>query len=111
MTSLPQEPLSMSPLRMMLPSLYVILDSSGQLVVSPKVVSVARYNCELQDRLKKAALTHPDCTSWYTAGDGTAVRVWPGSAVEYQQPLSTIDWSDYDIEGSRRDLRTKLRAK
>ena len=79
-----------------------ILDSNSQFAICPKRASVNRYNRQIQDQMQKTAFTHSGCTSWYKAEDGTVVNVWPGTAVEYQTLLSSIDWNDYNIVGGQK---------
>ncbi len=73
--------------------------SSG-LGICPKPQAVADYNDALQAWLKKTVFAEPGCRSWYRAEDGVVTNNWPGTAIQYQNSLSVLNWDDYDMVGS-----------
>ena len=73
-----------------------------QLAIRPQPQKVEEYNRGLQDRLHKTVFVDPRCPSWYKAQDGRVVNNWPGTAIEYQRLLSTIDWDHFDTASSQK---------
>ena len=66
----------------------------------PKKEIVDQYNLEVQERLGKSTYADPRCTSWFKDESGRITTNWCGSAVDYQERVNYVDWSDYDILGS-----------
>lgn len=90
-------------------SLYIktlisaVLDSKRKgktLRLEPKVEVVDRYNSEVQERLGKSTYADPSCTSWFKDEHGRITTNWCGSAIDYQERVNFVDWSDYDILGT-----------
>ena len=69
------------------------------LTICPKLESIVRYNEDLQARLGKTVFTTTGCKSWYRAANGVVTNNWPGTAKEYQENLSVLNWDDYDLSG------------
>ncbi|KAF4635108.1 hypothetical protein G7Y89_g2994 [Cudoniella acicularis] len=67
------------------------------MVLVPKLETVERYNSDLQQRLQKTTFAHPAGKGWYKTKDGKQINNWPGTALEYQQLLSDLNWDDYSI--------------
>ncbi|MCJ1304539.1 hypothetical protein MMC08_007352 [Hypocenomyce scalaris] len=81
----------------------VVLDARkrGQsLSLTPKPARVDAYNAELQSVLRTSTFAHPNCQSWYKTAEGLVTNNWSGTVVAYQNLLSRIDWTDYDVDGS-----------
>lgn len=76
------------------------------IAIRPQPQKVDKYNQDLQNTLRKTVFAVQSCTSWYKALDGTVVNNWPGTALEYQRLLSSIDWGDYDIDSSQPESKT-----
>ena len=90
-------------------SLYIktlisaVLDSKRKgktLRLEPRVEVVDRYNSEVQERLGKSTYADPSCTSWFKDEHGRITTNWCGSAIDYQERVNFVDWTDYDILGS-----------
>lgn len=81
----------------------VVLDSKRKdktLILVPKKEIVDQYNLEVQERLGKSTYADPRCTSWFKDEFGRITTNWCGSAVDYQERVKYVDWSDYNILGS-----------
>lgn len=80
-----------------------VLDSKRKgktLRLEPKVEVVDRYNSEVQERLGKSTYADSSCTSWFKDEHGRITTNWCGSAIDYQERVNFVDWSDYDILGT-----------
>ncbi|KAH7350441.1 cyclohexanone monooxygenase [Pyrenochaeta sp. MPI-SDFR-AT-0127] len=72
----------------------------GQKVVMvPKSSRVKEYNDHMQKQISLTSFADSKCQSWYKTKDGTVVNNWGRNVVDYQNLLSTIQWSDYDLTG------------
>lgn len=69
------------------------------LTITPKASRVKEYNGELQKQLLTTSFADPRCNSWYKTAEGTVTNNWGRNVVEYQDMLSTVQWSDYDLIG------------
>jgi hypothetical protein len=78
--------------------------SGLSLALSPKLDVVEKYNDWIQDRLQKSTFADPSCRSWYKTADGQVLNNWCGTAVEYQEMMSTVEWQHYEAEGSGKRL-------
>lgn len=74
--------------------------SGKSLALTPKTARVKEFNDQIQDILKSTSFADPGCNSWYKTKDGLVTNNWWGTVVTYQKMLNTINWSDYDAEGS-----------
>ena len=68
--------------------------------LEPKPKVVEAYNEEVQRRLANSTFADPNCTSWFKDEAGRITTNWCGSAVQYQERVNYVDWSDYVIEGT-----------
>jgi hypothetical protein len=54
----------------------------------------------------------PACSSWWKRGDGVIPNNWSGTAVDYQKAMSSLDWNEFDAEGTAAEaLRARPVAK
>jgi len=74
------------------------------LALKPKKERVDMYNNEIQAALVKSSFADPRCNSWYKNRDGKITNNWSGTVVDYQKMLSTLNWDDFDAEGSGADI-------
>ena len=68
--------------------------------LEPKSEVVESYNKDVQARLAKSTYADPSCTSWFKDSSGRITTNWCGSAVQYQQRTSFVDWNDFEILGT-----------
>lgn len=68
--------------------------------LEPRNEVVNRYNVEVQERLGKSTYADPSCTSWFKDEHGRITTNWCGSAIDYQERVNFVDWSDYKILGT-----------
>lgn len=74
---------------------------SGQtLSLAPKTAKVREYNTRLQEELLASSFNDPNCNSWYKNEKGLITNNWSRTVVEYQNMLATVNYEDYDAEGS-----------
>lgn len=74
---------------------------NGQsLALSPSEESTMSYWHELQTDLQKTSFSDPNCNSWWKRDDGIITNNWAGTAIDYQNNLSTIKWTDYNAVGT-----------
>ena len=87
--------------------------AGGWLKLTPRPDVLRSYNEWLQDRLSKTSFVDPRCSSWWKdKKSGRVVNNWPGDAIEYQQLMSEVDWTAYEVEGPRSaDLLQKERTR
>lgn len=71
----------------------------GKLSVMPKALRVREWNKDLQSNLGSSTFADSRCSSWYKTDSGVVTNNWSGTVVEYQELLSKVDWSDYELEG------------
>ncbi|KAF5536882.1 monooxygenase [Fusarium phyllophilum] len=71
----------------------------GKLSVMPKASRVQEWNKDLQSSLGSSTFADPRCSSWYKTDSGVVTNNWSGTVVEYQELLSRVEWSDYELEG------------
>ncbi|KAF5543994.1 cyclohexanone monooxygenase [Fusarium napiforme] len=71
----------------------------GKLSVVPKALRVQEWNKDLQSNLGSSTFADARCNSWYKTDSGLVTNNWSGTVVEYQELLSKVDWSDYELEG------------
>lgn len=82
------------------------------LSIRPNPDVVAKYNKWLQSILEKTSFADPRCTSWYKNEEGKITNNWALTVVEYQKFISSVNWSDYIIEGTgSAELRDKRPTK
>ncbi|KAG4283432.1 hypothetical protein FPRO06_07811 [Fusarium proliferatum] len=71
----------------------------GKLSVMPKALTVQEWNKDLQSSLESSTFADSRCSSWYKTDSGVVTNNWSGTVIEYQELLSKVDWSDYELEG------------
>ncbi|RBA17605.1 hypothetical protein FPRO05_11320 [Fusarium proliferatum] len=71
----------------------------GKLSVMPKALRVQEWNKDLQSSLGSSTFADSRCSSWYKTDSGVVTNNWSGTVIEYQELLSKVDWSDYELEG------------
>ncbi|KAF4436073.1 4-hydroxyacetophenone monooxygenase [Fusarium acutatum] len=87
--------------RYLVPLVRKVLKSragGGKLSVMPKALRVQEWNKDLQSSLGSSTFADPRCSSWYKTDSGVVTNNWSGTVVEYQELLSKVDWSDYELE-------------
>lgn len=75
-----------------------------KLAITPKKRRVAEFNDALQLRLLKTSFADSKCQSWYKTEEGKVTNNWYGTVVQYQEELSTVRWSDYDLSGPTSEI-------
>jgi cation diffusion facilitator CzcD-associated flavoprotein CzcO len=88
--------------RYLVPLVAKVLKSrarGGRLSVMPKALRVQDWNKDLQSNLGSSTFADARCSSWYKTDSGVVTNNWSGTVVEYQELLSKVDWSDYELEG------------
>ena len=73
---------------------------SKTLSLSPKADKVKEYNAKIQSELQASSFNDPNCHSWYKNENGVITNNWSRTVIDYQNMLSTVDYDDYDAEGS-----------
>ncbi|KAI4129002.1 MAG: hypothetical protein LQ338_002469 [Usnochroma carphineum] len=74
--------------------------SGRTLQLQPKTRVFEAYNEEVQARLSRSTFADPNCTSWFKDQHGRITTNWCGSAIQYQERTSFVDWADFDISGT-----------
>jgi hypothetical protein len=74
-------------------------DNGGSLKITPAKTVVDQYNEEIQSRLQKSTFASDNCRSWYKNSEGVITNNWCGNVIEYQNRLSEIDWTDFELAG------------
>lgn len=74
------------------------------LSLSPKPEKVQAYNTRIQSILQNSSFNDPNCNSWYKNEAGLITNNWSGTVVEYQEMLSKVDFGDYVVEGSGKEV-------
>ncbi|XP_014557842.1 hypothetical protein COCVIDRAFT_96061 [Bipolaris victoriae FI3] len=59
------------------------------------------YNDELQQKLATSSFADPNCSSWYKNSEGRITNNWSGTAIDYQEMMSKVDWEDFEEGGVR----------
>jgi hypothetical protein len=75
-------------------------EQGNTLTIVPSKAIVESFNEEIQARLQKSTFASSGCRSWYKNTEGKITNNWCGSVVEYQDRVSVIDWSEYEINGT-----------
>lgn len=84
-----------------------VLDARKQgksLSLRPRHDKTEAYNVKVQAALKESSFNDPNCNSWYKNEAGLITNNWSGTVVEYQKLLSTVDYRDYETEGSGKSI-------
>lgn len=85
---------------------------NGQsLALTPSEESTMTYWHGVQLALQKTSFSDPNCNSWWKRDDGVITNNWAGTAVDYQNNLSTITWADYTATGTASADLEHLRQK
>lgn len=74
------------------------------LALRPKKQVLDAYNAEIQKTLSSSAFADPKCNSWYKNDKGVITNNWSGTVVDYQIRLSDLNWDDYEVEGTGKDI-------
>lgn len=74
------------------------------LALTPDLGRLVAYNDRIQKALNETSFADPRCTSWWKTEDGAIPNNWPGTAVQYQQLLSHVEWNDFEAEGTGTDM-------
>jgi len=74
------------------------------LSISPRADQIAAYNARVQGILLNSSFNDPNCNSWYKNEAGIITNNWSGTVIEYQEQLSKVDFSEYVVEGSGKEL-------
>ena len=73
---------------------------SQSLALCPLEEKTLSYWHDVQLALQKTSFADPNCNSWWKRDDGVITNNWAGTAIDYQNNLSTVDWADYYAFGS-----------
>ncbi|KAH7087715.1 flavin-binding monooxygenase-like protein [Paraphoma chrysanthemicola] len=72
----------------------------------PKQDKTDAFNNEIQAVLQATSYGDPSCMSWYKNKEGRITNNWSGTAIEYQEVLSKVDWEDFEAAGTKRSAST-----
>jgi hypothetical protein len=50
--------------------------------------------------LATTSFADPACSGWWKRGDGVIPNNWSGTAVDHQKAMSSLEWNDFDAEGT-----------
>ncbi|KAI4190370.1 MAG: hypothetical protein L6R41_000822 [Letrouitia leprolyta] len=70
------------------------------LQLQPRAEVMEAYNKEVQSRLANSTFADPNCTSWFKDQHGRITTNWCGSAIQYQERVNSVNWTDFDISGT-----------
>lgn len=79
----------------------------GALSLTPRPEKTEEYNANLQHRLKDFAVNDSQCTNWYKTESGLITNLWPGMVLEFQKLMEQVNYSDYESEGSSKNIVQK----
>ncbi|OBT39049.1 hypothetical protein VE00_10878 [Pseudogymnoascus sp. WSF 3629] len=79
----------------------------GALSLTPRPEKTEEYNAKLQHRLKGFAVNDSQCTNWYKTESGLITNLWPGMVLEFQKLMEQVNYSDYESEGSSKNIVQK----
>ncbi|KAI5254577.1 cyclohexanone monooxygenase [Aureobasidium subglaciale] len=74
------------------------------LCIRPKQARMNEYNEKMQKELSSSAFADPNCQSWYKNDEGLITNNWSSTVVEYQKMTSKVEWEDYELEGSGKEV-------
>ncbi|KAG8528165.1 uncharacterized protein KY384_007082 [Bacidia gigantensis] len=74
--------------------------SGKTLRIEPRADVTDAYNRAIQSKLSGSTFADTRCNSWFKDEKGRITNNWAGSAVEYQQRVQRLDWSDYEVLGT-----------
>lgn len=74
------------------------------LAITPSTAALQIFNDKIQAALRTSSFADPKCNSWYKRDDGVITNNWSSTAVDYQNELSKVQWKDYDVDGTAKDL-------
>ncbi|KAK4906455.1 hypothetical protein LTR28_000598, partial [Elasticomyces elasticus] len=72
--------------------------------MTPKKQRVEEYNAKIQKILNNSSFADPNCNSWYKNDAGLITNNWSGTVIEYQENLSKVDWDDFELRGSGKEV-------
>lgn len=75
------------------------LRQGGFRAVDVKADVMARYNVEIQSKLKNSVWS-AGCSSWYHNAQGKVTNNWPGLTQEYKQLLAQLDADSFDWQAA-----------
>ncbi|KAK4985050.1 hypothetical protein LTR66_000197 [Elasticomyces elasticus] len=75
-----------------------------KLSMTPKKQRVEEYNAKIQKILNNSSFADPNCNSWYKNDAGLITNNWSGTVIEYQENLSKVDWDDFELRGSGKEV-------
>ncbi|OCK79129.1 cyclohexanone monooxygenase [Lepidopterella palustris CBS 459.81] len=87
-----------------------ILTARGEgktLALTPKAERVEAFNKSIQGILNKSSFADPKCQSWYKTPEGRITNNWSGNVVEYQELLGRVEWADFEVLGSGKEVLGK----
>ena len=74
------------------------------LALSPKKEKLDAYNSEIQHELQNSSFNDPNVSSWYKDDKGNITNNWSRNVVQYQEMLSQVEFADFDLEGTGKNL-------
>lgn len=82
-------------------------EEGQSLTITPKAQRLEQYDKELQKQLSVTSFADSKCQSWYKTADGKVTNNWSRNVVDYQQMLSKVDWTDFELSGPYTDTFSK----
>jgi cation diffusion facilitator CzcD-associated flavoprotein CzcO len=74
---------------------------AGYGALEPRADAQARWNADLQRRLRKTVWLRGGCTSWYLDAAGRNPVSWPRSTIAFQRAVKHFDVDAYDVRAGR----------
>ena len=74
------------------------------LSLRPRKDRIAAYNASVQKVLQNSSFADPNCNSWYKNEAGLITNNWSGTVIDYQKQMERLDWSDYVVEGTGKEV-------
>ncbi len=74
------------------------------LTFEPKKQALDAWWEDCQGKLKQTSYMDRACTSWWRNPEGIVTNQFWGTAVDYQNDLSVVKWSEYGVDGTGADM-------
>jgi len=74
------------------------------LSLTPRHERIEEYNARIQEILQETSFNDATCASWYKTEAGLITNNWSGTVVEYQEMMRRIDFGDYEVMGTGKEL-------
>lgn len=70
------------------------------LTLEPKKQSLDAWWEDCQTKISTTSFMDPACTSWWRNPQGVVTNQFWGTGVDYQNDMSVVKWSEYEIDGT-----------